>query len=278
MQLEFLFDDPVDDVPEKTEEKTLSQVWKEKLGELVFGNADKLLDMRSFGAWTYYGNGADIRPGVSFRFTLDEGKAGSLGGRVDVMLGLTAADDALAPKCTGEVPKEFVEKIDTILEAFGYSRQQAFDLLDFNPTIEVTADVMNALRNAGELGMMPFGLNDEQRVNWHKAVASIGDKIGTRQFRVDFSCKTGFDPERGDIYLISCTPKSKEIAGGDMFPTLTHLSPIEEAVLEAFISQELPRDDLVKLAENRDNVPSLLGAAAMEAIEAKFARTSGKGR
>lgn len=277
MQLEFLFDDPVEEVFEKTEDKTLNQVWKEKLGELVFGDPDKLLVMYGFGAWTYYGNGADIRPGVSFHYMLDE-KNEARGGRVEIMLGLTATDDAFAPRCTGEVPREFLEKIDTILEAFGYSRNQAFELLDFHPTLEVPQDIMNSLKSTGELGMMPFGLSEEQRIGWVDAVRRIGETIGTRDFRVDFAYKTGYDPEKGDIYLLSCTPKSKQSAGGDFFPAQTQLSPIEEEVLNAFVSQVSPHDKLAKLAESRDYVSTLLGSAVMSAIDKKFARTSGRGR
>lgn len=261
-QMDFFFDDEP-----RAEVKPLSQILEESLGQLIFNDSSMRVQISKLGAWTFYGDGADVYPGVSFYYTITQSDSVS-SGRADIMLGMTRENDAFAYRSIQEkTPREFADKIDDILKAFGLSRQAAFDMLSFEPAMEVNATVFACLRQRNDLGYNPFRLDAENEKQYKEAIRRISSQLGTDDFHVDFGYKVGFSPEKGEKYLISCTPASKPSIGGGYFPEPTQLSAFQKDVLDAFLGQTMSTEQLQNLLQEDDpNLPTLLAEAAQQEV------------
>lgn len=263
-QMDFFFDDEA-----TSQIKPLSQILEESLGQLIFNDASKRVSIANLGAWTYFGDRADVYPGVSFYYTIKQSDSVA-SGRADVMLGLTSSDDAFSYRSiTEKTPKEFADKIDEILKAFGYSRQGAFDMLSFKPITEVNATVLACLQQRNDLGYNPFQVSGENKKQYDAAIRTIVAKLGTEDFRVDFGYKVGFSPEKGERFLVSCTPNSQPSIGGGYFPAPTCMPAFQMAVLDVFLRQTTSSERLQNLLkDDGSNLPKLLAETAQEAVNA----------
>ena len=179
----------------------LSALFEKELGAAVFGNEEKRLGIRDIRAEPIEDEQGYTQPGVAFTAVITEANGTEQTQNVVVGLGLNAGGDRLSYNCKAQ--PEFVTGIETILNAYGYSRKQVLDYCGFEPMVKVPGHIVKAIAGLYE-GITPHWEDKKDLELWQQTLETIRLKTGNKRYLLDHVVRAGYDPEQGEMFYVCC--------------------------------------------------------------------------
>ena len=256
--------------------RTLKEIFERTLAEHVLGNsADRLgcEGIRPVFATDAEGNS---HPAVEFdvKIQRENGNQYRFFG-LKAVLGDEPHEDTFSKETAesnnGDIPVEIGEKIDFILNAYGFNREQIYEQLHFDATVKAPKDIIDALH--GWQGEKKKWHNAEKSALWKKTLEEVKLKKGSgTPIAVWIKYKSGYDPQYGDIYTACCPTWKSMSQKPPVFEASNELNAFQKDVLNDFFAQDCcPEERLYLIAtyQNTGVPTSVLMQALKKAGEIK---------
>lgn len=256
--------------------RTLKEIFERTLAEHVLGNsADQLgcEGIRPVFATDAEGNS---HPAVEFdvKIQRENGNQYRFFG-LKAVLGDEPHEDTFSKETAesnnGDIPVEIGEKIDFILNAYGFNREQIYEQLHFDATVKAPKDIIDALH--GWQGEKKKWHNAEKSALWKKTLEEVKLKKGSgTPIAVWIKYKSGYDPQYGDIYTACCPTWKSMSQKPPVFEASNELNAFQKDVLNDFFAQDCcPEERLYLIAtyQNTGVPTSVLMQALKKAGEIK---------
>ena len=178
-----------------------SVLFEKELGAAVFGNNEMRLGIRDIRAEPVEDEQGYTQPGVKFTAVVTDALGNEHTEDVAVGIGPDAGGDRLSCNCKAQ--HAFVTGIETILSAYGYSRNQVLDYCGFKPMVKVPGHIVKAIAGLYE-GVTPHWEDKKDIELWQQTLETIRLKTGNSRYLLDHVVRAGFDSEQGEMFYVCC--------------------------------------------------------------------------
>lgn len=255
--------------------KPLVEVFERELGWNVFGDEEKQLRITNIAPTSAYDVEGCLHPAVRFDAEIRENGSVERYEEVKVTLTEDRYGDAIAvdDNTNCKVPEEFAVNVDEILDAHGFSREQIFESMTGELTVEVPKFILDALELYAGAGEGPVWETEEDKNLWQKTLEEIKAKTGRDDYVISYAFKSGFDSYYGETYSVYCACadnlKNKEVE----FKPSEELTFGQKVVLNQFFDQNMKTEQIPLLVlTDLGHTPSTLVKEAYRHFESQLAQ------
>lgn len=255
---------------------TLRQVFERNLAAYVLGNSAACLGFEGIRPVFATDAEGNSHPAVEFNVEIqrENGSQSRFFG-LKAVLGDDPQEDTFSKETTesnnGDIPVEIGEKIDFILNAYGFNRSQIYEQLHFEATVKAPKDIIDALH--GYRGEKKKWQTPEKAALWKKTLEEVKlKKTDDNPIAVWIKYKSGYDPQYGDIYTACCPTWKSMSQKPPVFQASNELNAFQKDVLNDFFAQDCcPEERLYLIAtyQNTGVPTSVLMQALKKAGEIK---------